>query len=578
MERRKSTSPSQKGSVRSDSLSNPGNGRVQELTFLLEASRKLSNILNPQDLFPVLADLISKELEINKIAIFIYNKKAEFFELAFQMGLGDLNFQFAKEKADVLWQSIARNEPFAVCDESGRMLYPELFQAQGLDLLRSRLWAPLVMTDKVIGVVTLGAKINNRSFSENDQFFLKEITSHASVCINASQLYLKRQQEKEELDKTLYNLSILYSISRAMTYISDLKSLLQYIMNQAIEITSAEKGSIMLYDLETNLLTIRVLAGLKDKVYQDKVNNGEIKCKSFKPGEGIAGRVFQTGVPMVIDNAGEDECFIEPDSSYVRSIVCIPMMVFSEVLGVINVTNKLDEQGFCQEDVEMLKAVADQAAVAINKAQLWEMAVTDSLTGLFVRRYFMAKFQEEIHRAERYKKVLSVVMADLDRFKRINDTYGHTAGDRVLRAVGKFLQKNIRDVDILARYGGEEFVLLLPEADKYEAHTVSERLRKGFSELQFDALPRLTISLGIASYPQDGTDLELLIKRADAAMYAAKQAGRNRVVKYDQGMERSIAKKVKPAVSKKIGGPKRQTLPDPHSVANLESTGNKNRA
>ncbi|UCH22043.1 MAG: hypothetical protein JSU83_01945, partial [Deltaproteobacteria bacterium] len=269
MERRKSTSPGQKGPARSDPPSNPGNGRVQELTFLLEASRKLSNILNPQDLYPVLADLISKELEIKKIAIFVYNKKAELFELAFQMGLGNLNLQFAKEKVDVLWQNMVRNEPFAVCDESGRMLYPELFQALGLDLLRSRLWAPLIMTDKVIGVVTLGAKINNRSFSENDRFFLKEITSHASVCINASQLYLKRQQEKEELDKTLYNLSILYSISRAMTYISDLKSLLQYILNQAIEITSAEKGSIMLYDLETNRLTIRVLAGLKDKVYQD---------------------------------------------------------------------------------------------------------------------------------------------------------------------------------------------------------------------------------------------------------------------------------------------------------------------
>ncbi len=555
MERRKSKLSPQNAS--DQSVSHPGSqkDRVRELIFLLEASRKLSNILNPKEFYAVLADLISKKLEIYKLTLLIYDKKTESFQLAYQMGLGNLSLDFKNETDDVLWQKITKSEPFAVCDESGQLIYPELFRAQKLEKLQSRLWAPLTMTDKVIGVVTLGAKDKNRAFSADDRFFLKEIAAHAAVCINSSHLYMKRQQEKEELDKTLYNLSILYSISRAMTYISDLKSLLQYILNQAIEITSAEKGSIMLYDLETNLLTIRVLAGLKDKIYQDKVNNGEIKCKSFAPGEGIAGRVFQTGVPMVIDKAGEDECFVEPDSSYVRSIVCIPMMVFSEVLGVINVTNKLDERGFSQEDVEMLKAVADQAAVAINKAQLWEMAVSDSLTGLFVRRYFMAKFQEEIHRAERYKKVLSVVMADLDRFKRINDTYGHTAGDRVLRAVGQFLQKNIRDVDILARYGGEEFVILLPEADKYEAYTVSERLRQGFSELKFDGLPPLTISLGIASYPQDGRDLEVLIKQADAAMYAAKQTGRNKVVKYDRALERSLAEKEQPAASENIDTP-----------------------
>jgi diguanylate cyclase (GGDEF)-like protein len=312
---------------------------------------------------------------------------------------------------------------------------------------------------------------------------------------------------------------------------------LEYILNQAIEITGAEKGNIMLYDIERNQLAIRVMAGLRDKAFQKKVNNNEIECRSFKPGEGIAGRVFQTGKPMVVDKAGEDELFIEPDTSYVRSIVCIPMMVYSDVIGVINVTNKLDDCGFTEEDVELLKAVADQAAVAINKAQLWEMAVTDGLTGLYVRRYFMVKFQEELHRAERYNKSLSIVMSDLDHFKRINDSYGHTAGDRVLKAVGRFLQKNIRDVDIIARYGGEEFVILLPEAEKEEAYTVSERLRTSLEKMKIDDLPPLTMSLGIASYPEDGESIDRLIKEADAALYAAKQTGRNRVVKYGKAIE-----------------------------------------
>ena len=170
--------------------------------------------------------------------------------------------------------------------------------------------------------------------------------------------------------------------------------------------------------------------------------------------------------------------------------------------------------------------------MAINKAQLWDMAVTDSLTGLFVRRYFLVKLQEELHRAERYNNIVSIVMADLDGFKNINDTYGHDAGDRVLKAVGKFLQQNIRDVDVVARYGGEEFVIMIPEAAEDAAHSLSERLRKQMSELKIDGLPAITISLGIATFPHDGSDLEDLIKKADAAMYAAKRAGRNRVVKY----------------------------------------------
>jgi diguanylate cyclase (GGDEF)-like protein len=240
---------------------------------------------------------------------------------------------------------------------------------------------------------------------------------------------------------------------------------------------------------------------------------------------------------MVVNNIREDDLFIKSETSYVRSIACIPMVVYSDVIGVINVTNKKKGKEFSEEDVEMLKAVADQAAVAVNKAQLWDMAVTDSLTGLFVRRYFMVKLQEEIHRADRYGKPLSVVMADLDRFKKINDTYGHDAGDRALKTISQFFQKNIRDVDAIGRYGGEEFVMLIPDADKEAAFCLAERLRKELAKVKLEDLPPITISLGIATYPSDGTDIEELIKKADAAMYEAKQKGRNKAVKFSRAIK-----------------------------------------
>jgi diguanylate cyclase (GGDEF)-like protein len=144
----------------------------------------------------------------------------------------------------------------------------------------------------------------------------------------------------------------------------------------------------------------------------------------------------------------------------------------------------------------------------------------------------MVKLQEEVHRAERYNKVLSVVMADLDHFKRVNDTYGHAAGDSVLQALGRFLRRNVREIDIIGRYGGEEFVFLLPDADKDSALRMAERLRQGLATLPFGELPGCTLSLGIATFPADALKADDLIRLADTALYAAKQAGRNRTHVY----------------------------------------------
>ena len=505
--------------------------QTNELTAILKSCRQLSNILEIDKLYSVFTDVVKERFSIRELAFFNFHKAEQVLSLVASIGLNDPDFKIP-ENDTALWKSILKGEPFKPIDDSGKLLYAEDFKKLNLNGLESHLWVPLGVGDELTGLVTIGNREDNQSFDETARYFLQQLSAHAVVCINTCRLYEKRQKEKEDLDKTIHNLSLLYSIGKAMNYISDLKNLLQYILSKAIEVTSAEKGSLMLYDMETDQLNIRVLAGMEDADLQEKVNNNEIACRSFKPGEGIAGRVYITAKPLIVNNIKEDDVFVDSEKSYVRSIACIPMVVFNDVIGVINVTNKRHGKAFTDEDVEMLKAVADQAAVAINKAQLWDMAVTDSLTGLFVRRYFLVKLQEELHRAERYNNIVSIVMADLDGFKHINDTYGHDAGDRVLKAVGKFLQQNIRDVDMVSRYGGEEFVIMIPEAAKDAAHNLSERLRKQMSELKIDGLPSITISLGIATFPHDGSDLEDLIKKADAAMYAAKRAGRNRVVKY----------------------------------------------
>jgi len=505
--------------------------QTDELSEILKSCRQLSNILDLDKLYAVISEVVKNKFAIRELAIFFYDQTEKNLSPAFSSGPDDLSIQIPRSKS-TLWKSILKGEPFSVSEAAGKPLFSEDFQKLNLAGLPSGLWVPLGMGNDLTGLVTIGPRRNNRPFDDTDRYFLQQLCAHAVVCINTCRLYEKRRKEKEDLDKTLQNLSLLYSIGKAMNYISDLKNLLQFILSQAIDVTSAEKGSLMLYDLETDQLNIRVLAGMEDTAFQEKVNNNEIECRSFKPGEGIAGRVYMTAKPLVVNNIKDDDVFIDSEKSYVRSIACIPMIVYNEVIGVINVTNKRHGKEFTDEDVEMLKAVADQAAVAINKAQLWDMAVTDSLTGLYVRRYFMVKLQEELHRAQRYNNILAIVMADLDRFKHINDTYGHDTGDRVLNTIGKFLLQNVRDVDVVARYGGEEFVIMIPEAANDAAHILSERLRKNLAEMKFENLPPITVSLGIATFPRDGMEAEDLIRKADAAMYAAKRAGRNRVVKY----------------------------------------------
>jgi diguanylate cyclase (GGDEF)-like protein len=503
---------------------------MEEVTGLLDAVLRLSTIAQPDELYKALAEIVTKEFEADAMAILIFDESIRCFRLVFNQGFRLWNNEF--KCSDAFVSQLVENELVPMSSISDDPEVVTFFKDENPESLKSVSWVPLTIQNKAMGLVLLNKTVEELSDKVFGIEFLKRICSHAAISINNCRLYEQRQKEKEDLDKTLNNLSLLYNIGRAMTYISDLKSLLKYILNQAVEITAAEKGSIMLYDPDTNQLSIRVLAGLEDEVYQEKVNNNEIKCKTFTPGEGVAGTVFETGEPIIINKTNNDKMFVGSSGSYARSIACIPMKVYKDTIGVINVTNKGSQAGFTNQDVEMLRAVADQAAISISKAQLWEMAVNDSLTGLHVRRYFMTKLQDEILRTERYKKTLSIIMADLDKFKKINDTYGHTAGDRVLKSVGFFLRDSIRDVDSIARYGGEEFIMFLPETSKEAAFILADRLRIGVSEIKTGSLPEITISLGISTFPEDGKTLNELLDRADAALYRAKALGRNQVICY----------------------------------------------
>lgn len=419
-------------------------------------------------------------------------------------------------------------------DSLGEPRFPVPFEKYRLSGLGSCCFVPLVHQGSVIGLLSIGGKKNAEPFMEEDLEFLHILSEQAAGSIITAKLYEKNELGIIELNKTVKNLSILHDIGRAMIDIGDLKNLLIFILKQAIETTDAQKGSLMLFDQNAKLLVVRVVQGLPDKKTEEAINAGELSCRTFAVGEGIAGKVFETREPLIVNAAEKDERYIENQSSNVESILCIPLVVADEAIGVINITNKIASKGsFTGEDLQLLTALGNQAAVAINNTSLHEMAITDELTKLYIRRFFNLKLESEFRRAKRYRKKLTLAMCDIDYFKKVNDTFGHQVGDTVLQTVANLLKTQVRDTDIPARFGGEEFVVILPETSGEGAQVFGERFREAVAESTTPELPRqVTISIGLATYPDDADSIQTLIGAADSAMYEAKQRGRNRVCRF----------------------------------------------
>jgi diguanylate cyclase (GGDEF)-like protein len=200
------------------------------------------------------------------------------------------------------------------------------------------------------------------------------------------------------------------------------------------------------------------------------------------------------------------------------------------------VDNSISNRPITDKTVTVLSIIAHTVGMAINNSKLYlktlDVAIRDPLTGLHNRRYFNERLLDEVERASRYAEHLSLVICDIDHFKKINDSYGHPAGDTVLCGVADTLRNNIRKNDIVSRYGGEEFAMLLLNTEKAQAAAIAEKIRRAFEEGSFSLNGgdiRLTLSFGLSSFGVDSSTFEGLISCADQALYSAKARGRNMV-------------------------------------------------
>jgi len=510
--------------------------RIFDLSALLKAGEALHDELEVDALCRLLVAMCRERTQVECLAILLHYPEDAAVRVAFTEGLPDEVDEVFFPAADgIFWRLLVAGEPFSVLDLGGEPRFPRIFDSNKLEQLCGQVWIPLVMPGEVVGVLSVGVDEAGRAVPEDALPFLASLAGQAGGAVHTARLYQRIAVARAKLDRSLHQLSLLFDVTRALGAVSDLTRLLRLILERAIAAVEAEKGSLMLLDEAGEELVVRVVFGLPDKEVERKINDGELECRRFKRGEGVAGWVLETGQTLRVNNTENEGNFTDAENSHVQSILCVPLIVDDESIGVINITNRRDDGDFGNEDEEILGALADQAAVAIARARLYEAAITDGLTGLYVRRFAMHRLREELRRARRYGNELSIVMCDIDHFKDVNDTWGHQAGDAVLVKVAEIINAQLRvEVDVAGRYGGEEFLLVLPQTRLASGVIAAERLRSVIEatqiELNSGEKVGVTMSFGLAQFDAEcGEDSDLLIARADAALYESKGSGRNRV-------------------------------------------------
>ncbi|MFH1783657.1 MAG: diguanylate cyclase [bacterium] len=355
--------------------------------------------------------------------------------------------------------------------------------------------------------------------------------------VERQRLFIENEKLLKSLTGEKRKLEAILQVSEMMSSILNLDKLVNFLVVKSMDVLEAKRGSIMLLDSNERHLFIKSAKGLSEHIVKDT---------KVKLGERISGWVAQEGKPLLVADVEKDLRLQRKNRpQYItKSFLSVPLKLEDKVIGVINLTDKLKSPNgvFTDEDLKFLSIIVQQGAVAIENAKLYKkvswLAITDALTELFNQRYFQVRLAEEINRARRYVRPLSLIMLDIDYFKNYNDVNGHLKGNILLRGIAQILKNSARGVDILSRYGGEEFVVILPETDLADAQAVAEKIRKAVEDTVFEGeekqpLGKITISGGVAVYRQNITE-DQFIGRADEALYRAKELGRNKICVYEQ--------------------------------------------
>lgn len=381
---------------------------------------------------------------------------------------------------------------------------------------------PFIFGKRIVGVIGIVDRSTGRRFSTSDQYILSLFAQHAAIAVENARLY---QNAREAADRAV----VLHHVSQEIVAASlQPEEIYTAIHSAAQKLMPSEAFVITRYQPGASECTA---------VYQVD-RDVHYPPITYPASKGLFGQVMARGetiyIPDLMYNGNADRYYHFGESDHIRSALAAPMRARGEIIGMIS-AQSYRPHGYSSEDRHLLEMLATYAAIALENAgqfqNIQHLAITDPLTEVFNRRQLFELGQREFVRARRFARPLSILMIDIDHFKLVNDRFGHLTGDRVLGHLANAVRSGIREIDIVGRYGGEEFIVVLPEADLKTAVEVAHRLqaevRNAFRNV---SLPRTTISIGAAELREDLSSFTDLVHAADKAMYAAKDAGRDRVM------------------------------------------------
>lgn len=374
---------------------------------------------------------------------------------------------------------------------------------------------------QLIAVLAPSAPKTAPALTEDAIDFVIELCPLAGSALQNARAH--RQAEKRALEKSLGDVAQILDATRGFYEASDLASLFTSILDQAIVAAHGEKGSLMLLD-DDGLLAVRVVTGLPDKHVEERINRGEISCARFARGQGIAGKVLDTGTAIRVNDVEKSKGFAKQKTSHVRSILCLPIRIDDTVIGVINITNYKGEGGFKQEHERLTTQLADQAAVAISRTRLFETVIIDANTGLYVKPFVEHRLDEEVRRASRYGNLkLSLVCCQIDQLEAMRARFGDPMAEEVIGAVGDILRDELRENLDLAGYVGKgRFHLVLPETRAEGASVVVDRFKEACKALVIEdddlgETHQVSLSIAIGEV-HDGESAFRLTRRVERAL------------------------------------------------------------
>ncbi len=484
---------------------------MQKIAILYDASQAVISTFDLDEVLSQILCILRDYFHLRHVAIVLLDPETQVLHVRTHAGWNKDSEEYHLTVGKGLIGTAAKlKRPIYAANVSNDPRYIETIPG-----IKSELAIPLLVRDEVVGV--LDCQSLEEDFFDGETIDLLALFStQASIALQNARLYSLEQRKAKQLEA-------INRIARQTTAMLDIRELLEKSCEVVLDAFPSDHVAILL--CEDGALVLRAHRG---KLTLEFPEGGVLPA-----GTGLCARALGSGKPVV-----ENDVLSVP--KYVcgfketRAEMCVPLISLGETLGVLALESERPNN-FQAGDVQPLESVADICAAAIQNARYFDkvkqLAYIDGLTGIFNRRYFEMRIVEEIERARRYQGGLSVIMIDIDHFKKLNDEFGHLLGDEVLRQVSTIFSQNLRKVDVACRYGGEEFVILAPQTSGEHAQAAAEKLRRVVAGWNFPGVPRpVTISAGISNLPDHGSTRDDLVKAADQALYAAKQGGRNRVV------------------------------------------------